>query len=507
MFEANNPEINVDELMQKIREEVNMRQSHSSPVDASLNVQHSEIDFSFSQIDGWLKNAESRAEVRTKWPDNLKRFPLNLVQGLQTSALKILNFIFKDQREVNLNLINSLKESVTLNKQLTAQITTLQAQVDKRWNTLGNRLQGMEWRWDTLDSRLQRIEQHCNAVDNHLQSLDQCRDAADSCLQGMEPRWDAVDDRLRSMDQCQNGVDRRLQAIEQRWDAVDSRFQSIDQHHLKNDSYLKNDLMQQKRLIALFLEEARRLSESLNQEQLQTFIKEEEHSLDAFYVAFEDQFRGSYEDIYNRLKVYLPLIEEAKTNIPSLPILDVGCGRGEWLQLLQKSGYSARGIDLNRVMIGQCQEKGLEVIEADVIDYLQSLPDASLAAVTGFHIIEHLPFEVLVKLIDETVRVLASGGLAIFESPNPENLIVGACNFYSDPTHRQPLFPPTIKFLFEQRGFFDVNLLRLSEHRLEDTLEFVEADNPLASKVNPLIQIVKSNFYAAPDFAIISKKA
>jgi len=302
-------------------------------------------------------------------------------------------------------------------------------------------------------------------------------------------------------------VDNHLQGMEQRWDAVDGRFQAIEQRHLINDSYVKNDLIQQKRLITLFLEEVRRLPETLNQEQIRTFIQEEEHSLDAFYVAFEDQFRGSYEDIYNRLKVYLPLIEEAKTNLPSLPILDVGCGRGEWLQLLQESGYTARGIDINRVMIDQCREKGLEVIEADVITYLQSLPDASLAAVTGFHIIEHLPFEVLVKLVDETVRVLGSGGLAIFESPNPENLIVGACNFYSDPTHRQPLFPPTIKFLFEERGFFDVNLLRLSEHRLEDTLEFVEADNPLASRVNPLIQIVKSNFYAAPDFAVISKKA
>jgi len=479
MFEANNPEINVDELMQKIREEVNQRQSHSSPVNASLNVQHSEIDFSLSQIDGWLKNAESRAEVRTKWPDNLKRFPLNLVQWLPKIALRILNFIFKDQREVNFNLINSLKESVTLNKQLTAQITTLQVQVDKRWNT--------------VDSRLQRMEQRWNAVDNHLQ--------------GIEQRWNAVDSHLQGMEQRCDAVDNHLQGMEQRWDAVDGRFQAIEQRHLINDSYVKNDLIQQKRLITLFLEEVRRLPETLNQEQIRTFIQEEEHSLDAFYVAFEDQFRGSYEDIYNRLKVYLPLIEEAKTNLPSLPILDVGCGRGEWLQLLQESGYTARGIDINRVMIDQCREKGLEVIEADVITYLQSLPDASLAAVTGFHIIEHLPFEVLVKLVDETVRVLGSGGLAIFESPNPENLIVGACNFYSDPTHRQPLFPPTIKFLFEERGFFDVNLLRLSEHRLEDTLEFVEADNPLASRVNPLIQIVKSNFYAAPDFAVISKKA
>jgi O-antigen chain-terminating methyltransferase len=265
--------------------------------------------------------------------------------------------------------------------------------------------------------------------------------------------------------------------------------------------------MQQKRLITLFLEEARRrLPEPFNQEQLQAFLKEDEHALDAFYVAFEDQFRGSQEDIRNRLKVYLPLIEEAKVGTPESAILDVGCGRGEWLELLRESGYTAKGLDINRVMLEQCRTKGLEVIESDVIAYLQSLPDASLGAVTGFHIIEHLPFEVLIKLVDETMRVLYSGGLAIFESPNPENIIVGACNFYSDPTHRNPLFPPTVKFLFAQRGFSDVQLLRLSEHRLEDPLQLVEADNAIAPKLNPLIEIAKCNFYASPDFAVIAKK-
>jgi O-antigen chain-terminating methyltransferase len=82
-----------------------------------------------------------------------------------------------------------------------------------------------------------------------------------------------------------------------------------------------------------------------------------------------------------------------------MPILDVGCGRGEWLELLREEGLHARGLDINRVLIGQCRERGLEVVEGDVMTYLRSLPDASLGAVTGCHIIEHLPFEVLIKII------------------------------------------------------------------------------------------------------------
>jgi O-antigen chain-terminating methyltransferase len=186
---------------------------------------------------------------------------------------------------------------------------------------------------------------------------------------------------------------------------------------------------------------------------LQIIAKEEQHLLDAFYVAFEDQFRGSREVILNRLKVYLPIIQEAKVGTLDLPILDVGCGRGEWLELLRESGYAARGVDINRAMLEQCRNRELEVIESDVIAYLQSLPDDSLGAVTGFHIIEHLPFKVLMKLFDETMRILKSGGVVIFETPNPRNILVGSGDFYRDPTHRNPIHPDTLSFLAESKGF------------------------------------------------------
>ncbi len=243
---------------------------------------------------------------------------------------------------------------------------------------------------------------------------------------------------------------------------MSDRITAIDERYIKNESYLKNDLAQQKRLITLFLEEARlRLPEPFSQEQLQTLVNEKQHLLDAFYAAFEDQFRGSREEIIGRLIVYLPMIQEANVGTPTSPILDVGCGRGEWLELLHASGYTARGLDINRVMIEQCGVRGLEVVEEDVISYLQSLPDATLGAVTGFHIIEHLPFEMLVNLIDETIRVLKPGGLAIFETPNPQNLLVGSNTFYLDPTHRNPLPSSMIKFLVENRGLSQVKIVDL----------------------------------------------
>jgi O-antigen chain-terminating methyltransferase len=127
-MESNQPEINVDELMQKIREDVIKRQNQTYQTEVTnSNIDTPKINWSLNLIEGLLKNAESRAIVRTEWLDNLNRFPFNLSRGLQKLLLKILNLIFKDQREVNFNVINALKESVALNRVLIAQVETLRS--------------------------------------------------------------------------------------------------------------------------------------------------------------------------------------------------------------------------------------------------------------------------------------------------------------------------------------------------------------------------------------------
>lgn len=202
-----------------------------------------------------------------------------------------------------------------------------------------------------------------------------------------------------------------------------------------------------------------RLGVDAEQPPVGALMDEARHNLDAFYAAFEDQFRGHREAIKERLKVYLPTLREAGIRTG---ILDIGCGRGEWLELLQEEGAAARGVDLNRVMLDECRQRGFEVTEADAISYLRGLPDESLQAVTSFHLIEHLPFETLVMLVDEIQRTLKPGGLVILETPNPKNLTVGACSFYSDPTHRNPVFPETIQFILSNRGFTNAHLKYLN---------------------------------------------
>ena len=224
-------------------------------------------------------------------------------------------------------------------------------------------------------------------------------------------------------------------------------------------------VLQGERLATLLAEARKRLPAPFDEAQLRAIAKEEDHKLDAFYASFDEQFRGSREEIKQRLKVYLPIIKQQGIGTELMPLLDVGCGRGEWLELLREEHLQASGVDSNRILVEWCRDRGLEVAEDDLMNSLHRQPDESLGAVTGFHIIEHLPIETLVEFLNQAVRVLKPGGVVIFETPNPQNVLVGSCNFYFDPTHRNPLPSQVTKFLLESRGFVGVEVLELESFR------------------------------------------
>jgi len=182
-----------------------------------------------------------------------------------------------------------------------------------------------------------------------------------------------------------------------------------------------------------------------------------------FYRAFEDRYRGSRELIKSRLAVYLPFVLPLKHFYPDGVGVDLGCGRGEWLELMQDNGLNVQGIDLDQGMLEAAQKLGLNAKQADAIEYLQTLASESQTMVSGFHLAEHLPFEVLQILIQQALRVLKPGGLMILETPNPENIVVGTANFYLDPTHHQPIPSLLLSFMVEHAGFETTKILRLQE--------------------------------------------
>jgi O-antigen chain-terminating methyltransferase len=174
------------------------------------------------------------------------------------------------------------------------------------------------------------------------------------------------------------------------------------------------------------------------------------------YERFEASFRPSDEHLIDRFATYVHDLEPLRGG--TRPVLDVGTGRGELLEVLAAAGIPCKGIDLNPEAVTIARSKGLDVELADLMGFLTAQPDESLGAVVALHVVEHLPPEVLLSFVDEAMRTLAPGGLVIFETPNPTNLVVGASSFYHDPTHERPVTPDYLAFLLHDRGFADVEV-------------------------------------------------
>jgi O-antigen chain-terminating methyltransferase len=175
---------------------------------------------------------------------------------------------------------------------------------------------------------------------------------------------------------------------------------------------------------------------------------------DALYISLEDHFRGDRATVHQRQMEYLPYISHIISD--QFPLIDLGCGRGEWLQVLKENGISARGIDSNTACVAECIEHGLSASMGELLDTLTQLPDASCGSITMFQVLEHLPFDVVVNVLREARRALIPGGVFIGEVPNSETLRVGASTFWIDPTHQRPLFPAVLAFLASSVGFAGV---------------------------------------------------
>jgi len=231
-------------------------------------------------------------------------------------------------------------------------------------------------------------------------------------------------------------------------------------------------------------------------------------SLDAYkYLGFEDQFRGSRDAIRARFESYLPLFEGGSD------VLDVGCGRGEFLDLLKARGVSARGIDLNHEMAEVCRARGLDVTEADAVGYLSRLADASLGGIFSAQVVEHLQPGYLLRFLELAFVKLRPGGRLVLETLNPACWVAFFDSYIRDITHVWPLHPETLKYLVVASGFTKATIEFRSPVPQQDRLQTIGvpggADTTfadLAEAFNANVEKLNSRIFTYLDYAVIGDK-
>ena len=224
---------------------------------------------------------------------------------------------------------------------------------------------------------------------------------------------------------------------------------------------------------------------------------------DASYLAFEHRFRGGEEEIRQRIQAYLPRLREAA------PVLDLGCGRGEALALLQEEGVECRGIDSSAAMVRRCSQRGLRVEQGDLLETLAGVEPGSVGGIVSFHVIEHLPPDAVDRLVRLAFAALRPGGLLLLETPNPLSVSVTARSFWLDPTHMRPVHPETLRGSYESAGFAGIERLDLRPYPEEERLPEISLDGldgqtrELADRLNRLRDELDDLLYGYRDYALI----
>ena len=224
---------------------------------------------------------------------------------------------------------------------------------------------------------------------------------------------------------------------------------------------------------------------------------------DASYLDFEHRFRGGEREIRQRVHSYLPRLREAA------PVLDLGCGRGEALALLQEEGICCRGIDSSAAMVRRCSQQGLQVEQGELPGALAGVEPGSLGGIVSFHVIEHLPPEAVDRLVRLAYTALRPGGILLLETPNPLSVAVTAGSFWLDPTHVRPVHPEMLRASYESAGFAGIEQFDLRPYPEEERLTEIPLagldgqTRELADRLNRLRDELDDLLYGYRDYALI----
>jgi SAM-dependent methyltransferase len=215
---------------------------------------------------------------------------------------------------------------------------------------------------------------------------------------------------------------------------------------------------------------------------------------------FEDEFRGTREEMLERYRELAAVFKDLR------PVVDIGCGRGEFLELLRDLDIECTGVEVDPVLVEECRRLGLPAEHGDGIAYLATLVDGTLGGIVLVQVIEHLSSQQAVDLVGLAREKLHPGGRVLIETVNPQSLYVFAHAFYVDPTHTTPVHPAYLSFLFEEAGFASVRIEWRSPPPDDDSLHEVPAGDDLGKTLNENVQRLNRLLFAPQDYALIATR-
>ncbi len=531
--------IDVKDIMQQIRENIRKRNYPSEELyylKKDLNSSCSEGDFDLAGLEQnvALNNIRWSIQKTNQIRSNRKLLgPLIVIgkRAVRKLSYWYIQFLVDQQNEFNASVANSINEVEKYIKKSKTIMTEMS-------ETLNEKIENLEEGRAKSNEKIEHLEDDKVKLIDMVENLEECKVKHNEKIENLEEGRAKLnekiehleDDKVKLIDMVENLVAKVLN-LNEKIDSMDENIIAFDEkkkaqeyvqeniediakrlNHFEEENKKLNDRINRKleengRIEEVTADRLRRIERHIsygNDEVLNIPVSNIQHmdSVDMDYFLFESKYRGSRAEIKERQKVYLEYFRDKKH------VLDIGCGRGEFIELLGEKNIGVLGIDLNIDNVNYCTDKGLPVKYAEALEYLKSCEDSSLDGIFMAQVAEHLKPNDLISLIRIARKKLKAGAYFIAETINPQSLIVFTDSYYMDPSHIKMVHPLTIKFLVETEGFSDIALKYLSpvsEEQKVPKLECTESCKNLDS-FNSAVTRLNDLIYGCRDYAIIAKR-
>lgn len=353
----------------------------------------------------------------------------------------------------------------------------------------------VNWNRD-IEGRIEKLEQMCDSLQNGFQEQIDNRNELQHLLEGLQRQFDIYTSRAENLE-----VNVRNNNI-----LLEKYGGLLEKHEMNLDQYgndINNLNVQMSNLKADVINIKRPGSEGELEEEYSVNTERIVSGTDSYYSIdyfdFENRFRGSQKHVKDMQRIYLPYFAGCKN------VIDIGCGRGEFMQLLSENGIGVTGVDIYLPYVEYCKMNRLSVFHGDGVEFLKQ--QKQVDGIFAGQVVEHISVNQIIELCAVAYEKLTNGSYLIMETPNPKSLAIYTEAFYQDPSHNKPVHPETLKYLVEKRGFSDVQILYTEGSRLPYHIPKLSDDNDEREHEFDLaMQRIEDLLYGSQDYAIIAKK-